>query len=114
MLVTFTSKAAADVMMFMDHAKLVLDLLHKNPERGVLTADETPRAIQIIEREIAESLAHSTSHEVTRDVKAHHTGEHDDSEHEEAEEVSFATRVYPLLEMMRAARTGGHDILWGV
>jgi hypothetical protein len=28
--------------------------------------------------------------------------------------VSFSTRAYPLLEMLRAARSEGHDVLWGV
>jgi hypothetical protein len=48
-----------------------------------------------------------------QDVKAH-SGENEDAEHEQAEVVTFSTRAYPLLEMLRAARDQGTDVLWGV
>ena len=114
MLITFTSKAAAEVLMYKDHAKRILDLLHKNTDRGVITAAEAPQAVAILEKEIAESRAHAVSADVERDIHAHHGEDGDDSEHEGMELVSFATRTYPLLEMLRAAKAGGHDVLWGV
>ena len=40
MLVTFKSKAAAEILMYEAHAKPILDLLGKDIERGVITADE--------------------------------------------------------------------------
>ena len=114
MLITFTSKAASEVMMYKEHAKRILDLLHKDASRGVITAAEAPQAVAILEKEIAESRMHPASEDVSRDVHAHHSEFADDSEHEGAEIVSFATRAYPLLEMLRAAKNGGHDVLWGV
>lgn len=114
MLVTFKSKAAADVMMYMEHAKRILDLLSKDVRRGVITADEAANAVAKLEAEIAESKAHPTSEEMRRDVVAHHGAAGDDNEHESAEDVSFATRAYPLIEMLRAARKGGHDVLWDI
>jgi hypothetical protein len=115
MLITFTSKAAAEVTMYKEHAKRILDLLGKDVNRGVITAAETPKAVDILEKEIAETRLHHASDELQRDVIAHHGEEiGDDSEHEGMEVVSFATRAYPLLEMLRAARNGGHDVLWGV
>jgi hypothetical protein len=114
MLTTFRSKAASDVIMYKDHAKRILDLLHKETDRGVITAAEAPQAVAAIEREIAESRAHQGSEDVQRDVNAHHDENGDDNDHEGMEVVSFATRAYPLLEMLRAARDGGHDVLWGV
>lgn len=113
MLITFHSKAASDVLMYKDHAKRILDLLDKDADRGVITADEAPQAVAILEKEIAESRSHQTTDEVAQDVKAHH-GETEDTDHEGVELVSFATRAYPLLEMMRAARDQHADILWGV
>ncbi len=53
MLVTFKSKAAAEILMYEAHAKPILDLLGKDIERGVITADETGQAIERIESEIA-------------------------------------------------------------
>ena len=114
MLITFTSKAAAEVTMYKEHAKRILDLLHKDVNRGVITAAEAPDAIKAIERETAETRLHAASEDVRRDVVAHHGEAGDDAEHEGAELVSFATRAYPLLEMLRAAKAGGNDVLWGV
>lgn len=113
MLITFKSKAYPEVMMYKEHAKRILDLLHKDLERGVITAEEAPKAVEILEQEIAESRMHAATDEVQKDVRAHH-GEHEDSQHEGVEPVSFATRSYPLLEMMRAARDQHCEILWGV
>jgi len=114
MLVTFKSKAAAEVMMYEEHAKRLLDLLDKDVARGIITAEETPHAVARLEAEIAESRHHPVSEEVRRDVLAHHGDEGDDNEHEPVEFVSFATRAYPLLEMLRAARQSRHDVMWGV
>ncbi len=114
MLITFTSKAAAEVLMYQEHAKRILDLLHKDASRGVITAAEAPQAVAILEKEIEESRKHAASEDVQRDIHAHHGEAGDDAEHEGAQVVSFATRAYPLLEMLRAARSGGHDVLWGV
>lgn len=113
MLITFTSKAAPEVLMYKDHAKRILDLLHKDSERGVITAAETPRAVEVLEKEIAESRLHQPSNEVQRDVQAHHRDQ-EDNDHEEVQAVTFSTRAYPLLEMLRAARDQGRDVMWGV
>ena len=114
MLITFTSKAAAEVLMYKEHAKRILDLLNKDVERGVITATEAVQAVTILEKEIAESRVHAASEDVKRDVHAHHSETREDAEHEGMEIVSFSTRAYPLLEMLRAAKAGGHDVLWGV
>jgi|SRR5450830_1053426 hypothetical protein len=114
MLITFHSKAAADVTMYQEHAKRILDLLGKDVARGVITAAEAPGAVQVLEKEVAETRAHAASDEMQRDVNAHHGEQGEDADHEGAQVVSFSTRAYPLLEMLRAARDGGNDVLWGV
>jgi len=113
MLITFKSKAYPDVMMYQEHAKRILDLLNKEPDIGVITSEEATRAVQLLEHEIEESRKHPSTDEVEQDIKAHRTDE-DDPEHEQAEVVSFSTRAYPMLEMLRAARDQQCDILWGV
>ncbi|WP_395405505.1 DUF1840 family protein [Pseudoduganella sp. UC29_106] len=40
--------------------------------------------------------------------------EGEDSDMAESQKVGFAQRAFPLLEMLRAAKSGGHDIVWGV
>ncbi|MEW6374031.1 MAG: DUF1840 domain-containing protein [Pseudomonadota bacterium] len=113
MLITFKSKAYPDVMMYQEHAKRILDLLNKEPEMGVITSEEASRAVQLLEHEIEESRKHPSTDEVEQDIKAHRVDE-DDPEHEQVEVVSFSTRAYPMLEMLRAARDQHCDILWGV
>ena len=114
MLITFKSKAAADVLMYEAHAKPLLDLLHKDIKRGVITAAETGGAVTKLEAEIASHKAHATTNEMERDVVAHHSETHDDHQHEERAPVSFATRAFPLLDMLREAYKGQFDVMWGV
>ncbi len=108
MLVTFKSKAAAEVLMYGVHAKPILDLLGKDLERGVITADEAGDAIRRIESEIASR----------RDVEqkaAHAQGqEEDEAPDPRGANISFGTRAYPLLEMLRAANREHEFVMWGV
>ena len=67
-----------------------------------------------LEKEIAESRLHTASEDVKRDVHAQLGEDHDDTDHQGMEVVSFAMRTYPLLEMLRTAKAGGNDVLWGV
>lgn len=114
MLITFKSKAAAEVIMYQEHANRILNLWKKDNQRGVLTAAEMGLAVKKLEAEIAESKAHPATEEIQHDIHAHHSENHDDPEHEVAEPVSFATRAYPLLEMLKAAHKGQYDVIWGV
>ena len=114
MLITFKSKAAAEVLMYETHAKRILDLLHKDVKQGIITAAETAKAVSTLEAEIAESKKHPLSEEMQRDILAHHGDNGDDNEHEKIEVVTFATRAYPLLDMLRAAQSGNHDVIWGI
>ena len=100
--------------MYKEHAKRILDLLQKNADRGVITAEDAPRAVATLEQEIQQSRRYGPAEDLKRDVHAHHGDEGDDPEHEEIEVISFATRAYPVLEMLRAAAAEGKDVLWGV
>ena len=102
MLIIFKSKAAAEVIMYEEHARRILDLLGKDAKRGVITAEEAPGAIAKLEAEIAQGKGN------TADDQA--------DEHEPAatRNVSFATRVYPLLEMLRAANRKKQSVAWGI
>ncbi len=112
MLITFTSKAAAEVTMYKEHARRALELLHKDVNRGVITSEETAGAIEVIEAAIVESRAHPVSGEVVRDVDVHHNQDGDDHEHEKPEPVSFSARMYPLMEMLHAANKAHCDVIW--
>lgn len=108
MLVTFKSKAAGEVLMYEAHAKPLLDLLGKSVERGVITAEETGDAIHRIEAEITERTRAEAAEREAAD------GDEQDDEAARAEVVSFGTRAYPLLEMLRAANREQAFVIWGV
>ena len=114
MLVTFKSKAAADVTMYEVHAKRLLDLLGKEINRGVITAAETGHALEVLGAQVEASRLHPASDEVAHDIHAHHSEAGDDNSHEPSQSVSFSARAFPLMEMLRAAHEGNNDILWGV
>jgi hypothetical protein len=111
MLVTFKSKAAAEVIMYEEHAKRILDMLGKDVDKGIITAEETGDAIARIEHEIEEVKKQAQAE------KTPGTGKEDEDEEEKrdaAQTVSFSARVYPLLEMLRAANESGQPVYWGV
>ncbi|MES2535424.1 MAG: DUF1840 domain-containing protein [Pseudomonadota bacterium] len=112
MLTIFKSKAAAEVIMYQKHSKPILDLLGKDVNRGVITADEADAAIARLESEIEQRKGKPAA----ADGKADKEGQadNDDDKQRNAEAVSFSTRVYPLLEMLRAAKKGGYPVAWGI
>jgi hypothetical protein len=112
MLVTFRSKAAADIIMYEQHAKPLLDLIHKDVKRGVITAAELATAVAKLESAVNESKMRPTTEEVGQNVPAPQRSEGDDRE--PSKFVSFATRAYPLLEMLRSAQKRGNDVMWGI
>lgn len=106
MLVTFKSKAAAEVIMYEEHAKRLLDILGKDVAQGIIRTEETGEAIARIEAEIKKQ-AQEEKPEEEDDNK-------DDEEASRTQTVSFAARAYPLLEMLRAAHAAGQPVVWGV
>lgn len=106
MLITFKSKAAADVLMYQQHAEPILHLLGKLSERGVISADEMPDAILKLEAEIARQKSMHVAKPDTEDEYVSHD--------QAMQSVGFSVRAFPLLEMMRAAKRDQSLIMWGV
>lgn len=108
MLITFKSKAAAELVMYKIHAKPILDLLGKNIDQGIITAEETADAITKLEAAIAASK---------RDPLPENL-QSDDADEEQpqglAAKVTFSTRAFPLLEMLKAANRTKQFVMWGV
>lgn len=113
MLIIFKSKAAAEVIMYKEHIAVVLEMLGKNLERGVITAAETSYAIQQIEKLVEEDKQQRKLQERTK-------GNEEDEDLDEFEKkkkldtVTLSARLFPLLEMLRAANKKQTDVLWGV
>lgn len=113
MLVRFKSKAASEVLMYEEHARRILDLLHKDVSRGIITTEQMPDAIALLEEEIA-TIRRNPTTEVAQHEGLERSGDNEEEEHDAKQSVSFAARAYPLLEMMRAAQQQGVNVVWGV
>ena len=116
MLIKFKSISSPEVMMAHEHVERIMDVLQKSSTRGVITAAEASQALQLLEKEVALSKLHP---EVDSEHASHMPNhalpdDEGDVEFGETERVGFAQRAFPLLEMLRTAKTGGYDIVWGV
>jgi len=105
MLVTFKSKAAADVPMYAEHAKLLLSLVGKTLEpeaapRGIITASDVPAAL-------AKLKAAADASRRTDKRPA-------DEEPGMPIAVGLAQRAFPLIDMLERAAKDARDVVWGV
>jgi hypothetical protein len=114
MLVCFKSTAAAEIIMYKEHIAAILEMLGKEVERGVITAAETPMVIQKIENFIEEEKKQAA-------LKAKLLADVDEDEDldsvekkKKMEVVSLSARLFPFLDMLRAANKKQKDVLWGV
>lgn len=104
MLITFKSHAAQDLIMMKDLAITLLGIIGKHlGERGVITTEEMPRAIQKLEAAVSDA---KKTHPANSSVA-------EDDEHEE-EPLHLGQRAYPFLDMLRLSQKEGADVLWGV
>lgn len=110
MLITFKSKSSPNLLMYEAHAKIFLDLLHKSPIRGVITAAQASDAIALLEKEIADRKLATTPKLETIVIEEDEDGE----KITPIESIDFAVRAFPFLQMLRSAKTHGNDIVWGV
>lgn len=106
MLVTFKSKAAADVPMYAEHAKMLLSVVGKalEPEsapRGIITAAEVPQALDKLRAAV--DATRRTEKERARDDEPGQTVS-----------VGLGQRAFPLIDMLERAAKDSRDVVWGV
>ena len=119
MLITFRSNASADVVMLDKHALSVLKAAGRDyetlPESGVFTVAQLDEAIQNITRAVAEDPDSNPDQ-----VYADKDREEEDDEYPEEkphpvmEKVTLRRRTFPLLDMLRAAKVHGKEVVWEV
>ena len=105
MLVTFSSKAGADILMLSQHAKPILQIMGKLdgadlPVRGVFMPEQMAQTIDKLERAIAS------------------TPPPDEDDDDDAPKdpitrpVGLRQRAFPLLDLLRRAKDTTHPVLW--
>ena len=97
MLVTFTTKAYADITMLGDIAIAMLKMMgHSVTVPGALRAEDVPEALRQLKAAVAADNAPPP---------------HADKDVDEPE-VSTAHRAMPLIDLLAAAAKDGCDVMW--
>jgi hypothetical protein len=105
MLVTFRTKRYANITMFGDVAKQLLELMgHSGTVPSAIKAEDVPMALARLEAAIAQRKAA----EATKAPEA----ERGPDDHDAPRQVSLAQRAVPLLELLRAAAKNKDDVIW--
>ena len=106
MVVTFRSRAHADIMMFGDIAVQLLKLMgHSGAVPGALQPKDIPDALARLKQAVAADKAASA---------ARPPAQSQDNEEEEAPEppVQLAHRALPLIELLEASLKEQCDVMW--
>jgi hypothetical protein len=100
MLITFKSPASADVMMFGDVARNILEIIGKEyADKGIITVENLPAAIAKLKAAIIADIqirSHATSNSVGEDS------------------VGIAQRAPPLVELLEWSLKQEVPVVWGV
>jgi Domain of unknown function (DUF1840) len=110
-LVVFRSKAAAEIFMFAETARRLLQIVGKaDSERGVIRADEVADALERLSAAVEEEKAASREERARRDLDERSGDAHS----ERMLPITLGQRAFPLIEMLRAAQRKRVDVTWGV
>ena len=112
MLVTFKSKAAADVLMLDRHAQRALAPFGKSTAAGCFIVGELDKVIEVLEATTADSKHHAATQALEHDIELRGGDGGVPHFHRAQEPVELATHLFPLLEMVRAARGAARSITW--
>jgi Domain of unknown function (DUF1840) len=108
MLYKFKSKASGDVIMFEAHAKILLEIMGKDPSaKGILLVDDMPLALAALERALAEQQDKEDRHK----SQVHHGSTEQKGG---IPGVGLRQRATPLKRMIMQCIKEGHPIVWGV
>ena len=105
MLVTFRTKAYANITMFGDVAKQLLELLgHSGTIPSAIKAEDVPAALARLEAALKQRRAEDAA-----DVQ---NGDRGRDDYDAPRKVTLAQRAVPLLELLRAAAAKKADVMW--
>ena len=105
MLVTFRTKAYANITMFGDVAKQLLELMgHSGTIPSAIKAEDVPIALARLETAIAQRRAAEAA-EAPENA-------HDRDDYDAPRGVTLSQRAVPMLELLRAAAAKKADVMW--
>ena len=99
MLVTFKTKAYANITMFGDVAVKLLRMMgHSGTVPSAILADDVPAALERLKAAVAEEKARAAPEERRDEDGEPHIG--------------IAKRALPLIELLEAAAKRHNDVMW--
>jgi hypothetical protein len=105
MLVIFRTKAYANITMFGDVAKQLLELMgHSGSVPSAIKADDVPAALARLEAAIAQRK--------TADAASMAEDDRGRDGYDSPRRVTLSQRAVPLLELLRTAAANKHDVMW--
>ena len=106
MLVTFSTKSAADITMFGHIAEALLRLMGQSGSvPGAILADDIPAALERLKAAVAEGGSQPAPGPAqTRDDTA--------QDAEAPPPVNLRQRAFPLIGLLDAAARNGNDVTW--
>jgi len=109
MVITFRSRAAADVLMFGEPARQLLKILGKDPDaaEGIVTVEQLPDAITRLEQAIEADRARAREAD-----RADPDGD-EDAPRGMAAPVNLHQRGWPLLDLLQRSLAEETPVTWG-
>lgn len=111
MLYRFKSRATADLILLLPHAKRLLQIIGKEPgAQGIITAAQIPAAVAALEAAVLDE-----ERRVAEAGKAADSADVSDAEADspERDTVTLRQRAAPFIDMLRRSAAEGHDVVWG-
>lgn len=111
MIITFKSKAAADVIQFGEVAKRLLGIMGKDPESatGIVTVEQLPDALARLHAAVAAERAELGKRARDRDQE-----NEEDERQGKPRAITLGQRALPLIELMEYALRDKVPVTWGV
>jgi hypothetical protein len=107
MIVTFSSPASGDVIMFGDVAQRMMEIMGKDrSDKGIVTVEQLPDAIDRLRAAVAADKAQRAGNIDADDERNRERGE--------PIFVSLAQRAVPLLELLERSLKKNKPVTWGV
>lgn len=111
MLVTFKSRATADVIMFGKDARRLLKIMGKDTDdtKGIVTLEQMPTAI----RKLRQAIEEEKQALAEKNTAADQDDDSDDTSKPGAGiPVNLAQRAWPLLEALEIAQKEKQPLIW--
>ena len=118
MLITFQSKAAANVIMFGETARQLLAVLGKDPgednsgNKGIVTVEQLPEALARLQAAIEAARAQQNV-KTAAEREAEEEAAREDGRSGMNAPVDLAQRAWPLLDLLQRSQAEGVPVIWG-